>query len=509
MSSPSPSPPAGPATNSLVASPAAALGAARHALAGYAARVGAITVAALAGRLLFLGHQPLWRDEAFTAVVVRRPLGQMLDAVRADSAPPLAYILDHLVSGVASGPGALRVVAALAGAGAIPLAAALGRRIAGDRGGLITALVCALTPALVLSARDARMYALATTLVIAATLLLWRAVERPSAQRWAAYAAVTTLALYTQYFALFAVAAQLAAVLLVLRPGRRTVMSAALAAGVAVLMLVPWLLVARAQFAHIGDAFWVTRLGFLSVVGVFLPFFSGPPVDPWIPAKVSLLALQGFCAGAGVLIGCAWLVFFGRRRLSVQGRRAARFVLACGAGAVLLIMVVSVWKPVLDGRYTSVVWGPLLALVGAGFALLRVRALLVACLCAIGAASVGLAIADDHPDTPAAVGVLHAHVGPHDLIDATPSQYLLLEYYESNDLLSRTHVLGSDVAWYWGTAAYSPTTVVASVPPDVVVNGGTVYLVHRPSETDASLPPAYTVRWTQCLVDVCVSAYRR
>ncbi|HSP64782.1 MAG TPA: hypothetical protein VLO10_01200, partial [Candidatus Deferrimicrobium sp.] len=45
---------------------------------GYAATVGAVTLAALAGRLLFLGHQPLWRDEAFTAVVVQRPLGPML-----------------------------------------------------------------------------------------------------------------------------------------------------------------------------------------------------------------------------------------------------------------------------------------------------------------------------------------------------------------------------------------------------------------------------------------------
>ncbi len=471
-------------------------------------RLVAISAAALAGRLLFLAHQPLWRDEAFTAVVVRRPLGQMLDAVRADSAPPLAYLLDHLVSAVTSGPGALRLVAALAGAGAIPLAAALGRRIAGDRGGLITALVCALTPALVLSARDARMYALATTLVIASTLLLWRAVERPSPQRWAAYAAVTTLALYTQYFALFAVAAQLVAVLVVLRPSRRTMLSAGLAAAGAVLVMVPWLLAARAQFGHIGDAFWVTRLGFLSVVGVFLPFFSGPPVDPWIPAKVSLLALQGFCAAAGVLIGSAWLVFLGHR-LPPQGRRAARFVLACGAGGVLLIMLLSIWKPVLDGRYTSVVWGPLFALVGAGFALVRVRALLAACLCALGAASLGLAIADDHPDTPAAVAALRARVGPHDLIDATPSQYLLLEYYESHDLLARTHVLGSDVAWYWGTAAYAPTTLLASVPPDVVLDGGTVYLVHRPSEIDPSLPPVYTARWTRCWADVCVSAYRR
>jgi 4-amino-4-deoxy-L-arabinose transferase-like glycosyltransferase len=472
----------------------------------YAAAVWVVTGAGLAGRLLFLGHQPLWRDEAFTAVVVQRPWGQMLDAVRSDSAPPLGYLIDHLVAALWSGPAALRLVSALAGAGAIPLAAALGRRIAGDRGGIISALLGALTPALVLSARDARMYALATTLVMASTLLLWRAVERPSRLRWVAYAAVTALAVHTQYFALFAVAAQVAAVAVILRAGRRAALSAGLAAAVAMLSLAPWLFVARAQFMHVGDAFWVTRLGFLSVVGVFLPFFSGPPVDPWTPGKVTLLALQGFAAGAGVLIACAWLVFFGRR-LTRAGRRAALFLSGCGVGAVLLIMVLSAWKPVLDGRYASVVWGPLFAVVGGGFALVRRRALLVACLCAIGAASVGLAAADNHPDTPAAVSLLEATVGPHDLIDATPSQYLLLDYYESSALLSRTRVVATGVAWYWGTAAFAPGAVTASVPADVVSRGGMIYVVHRPSEGADSIPAGYAARSTRCWIDVCVTVY--
>jgi 4-amino-4-deoxy-L-arabinose transferase-like glycosyltransferase len=477
-------------------------------LSRYAAAVGVVTVGGLAGRLLFLGHQPLWRDEAFTAVVVQRPLGPMLDAVRSDSAPPLGYLIDHVVASLWSGPAALRLAAALAGTAAIPLGAALGRRVAGDRGGVVTALVCALTPALVLSARDARMYALATTLVMASTLLLWRAVERPSRLRWAAYAAVTALALYTQYFAIFAVAAQMVAVLVILRAGWRGTLATTLAAGAALLSLAPWLFVARAQFAHVGDAFWVTRLGFLSVVGVFLPFFSGPPVDPWTPDKVTLLALQGFAAGAGVLIGCAWLVFF-HRRLTAQGRRGALFLTGCGVGAVVLIMVLSAWKPVLDGRYASVVWGPLFALVGAGFALVRIRALLVVCLCAIGAASVGLSVADNHPDTPSAVALLDAQVGPHDIIDATPSQYLLLDFYESAALLSRTRVIATNVAWYWGTAAFAPRTVAASVPPAVISQGAAIYLVHRSSEAGEGIPAGYAARSTRCWVDVCVTVYRR
>src|ERR1700694_6223731 len=74
-------------------------------LASYAARVWAISVAGLLGRLLFIGYQPLWRDEAFTAVVVQRPLGQMLAAVRGGSAPPLLSLIDHAVASVSGSEG--------------------------------------------------------------------------------------------------------------------------------------------------------------------------------------------------------------------------------------------------------------------------------------------------------------------------------------------------------------------------------------------------------------------
>src|ERR1700736_3600519 len=100
-------------------------------LASDAARVWAISVAGLLGRLLFIGYQPLWRDDAVTAVW--------------------------------ASASALRLVPALAGAAAIPIIAALGRRVGGDRAGVISAVLAAVAPALVLSARDARMYALATT----------------------------------------------------------------------------------------------------------------------------------------------------------------------------------------------------------------------------------------------------------------------------------------------------------------------------------------------------------
>ena len=472
----------------------------------YAGRIWAISVAGLVGRLLFLDHQPLWRDEAFTAVVVQRPVGQMLDAVRADSAPPLAYLLDHAVAAVSSGPAAVRLVAAVAGAGAIPLGAALGRRIASTRAGVLTALLCAVTPALVLSARDARMYSLATTLVMASTLLLWRALERPTVVRWTLYAGATTLALYTHYFVVFAVLAQLVS-LLVLRARWRTVAAAALAAGVAALTLLPWLVAARAQFAHAGQPFWVQRFGFLPAVGVFLGFYSGPPIDPDTPDKVLLLTTQGFCAGAGVLVASAAAVFLWRR-VPASGRRGGRFVLACSLVAIALVVAAAAVRPVFDARYVSVVWGPLFAVVGAGLALIPWRALAAACLVAIAAPSIAVSAVVSHPDTPAAVAMLRSHVRAQDVVDASPSVVLLLDYYGDAQLQARTRVVQGSVDWFWGTAAFAPGTVVPAVPGEAAARGGVVYFVGEPADR-AGLGAGWTARSRQCWTGVCVTTYSR
>src|SRR6266852_5656231 len=61
----------------------------------YARGVVLLTAAGLAVRLLWLNHEPIWRDEAFTAVVEQRGVAGMLDAIHNDSTPPLSYLLTH------------------------------------------------------------------------------------------------------------------------------------------------------------------------------------------------------------------------------------------------------------------------------------------------------------------------------------------------------------------------------------------------------------------------------
>lgn len=488
---------------------------------GYGLTLGLITAIGAVLRLALLARQPLGIDEDFTAAVVIRPLGEMLAVVSRDSAPPLFYVLEWPVAQLSHGPAALRLVPALAGIALIPLLAALARRVAGDGAGLWAAALVAILPTTVLASENARMYAPAGTLVVAATLLLWRAVERsavgpprsepPAAQPprgtlWAAYGVVAAAAVWTDYFAAVALAGVLAA-LAWLRPPRRTLVLAGLTTVLAFASLSPWLVFAQAQLEHAGQGFWIPPLSPETIAGTFGQLFAGPPVDPGVPGRDVLVALQVIAvAAASVALAAVAFAPAGWRRLTPSGRRAAGFLLLACSGVVALAAV-SVWHPILEARYAGVMWLPLFALGGAGLAALP-RRLAGGLLVAVAVPSLALGTAITHPETASLLPEIESRVGPHDLVAADPNHYLLLLADASPTVRARLHVLAaSDPPWYFGTAAYPPDAVIHSVPAAVTAAGGTIFYVADPGAAPPLLPPGYVRLDQRCLVEVCLTTY--
>ncbi len=466
-------------------------------------RVALVTLAGGLFRLVFLGQQELWRDEAFTAVVVKRPLGDMLAAIAHDSAPPLSYLLDSAIARVDDSPWALRLVPAIAGTALIPLVAALARRIRGDGAAIWAAAFAALLPAVVLSARDARMYALGGTLAVAAVWLLWRAIDHPSRMRWLAYAIVVAAAIWTEYFDAVAIAAALAAAGWWLRPDRRTLIAALAATIMPALSLVPWLFIARAQFEHAATPFWVEPLGVVPVFGSLVQFVTGPQIDPGVPLRLPLQALQT-AAGLGALLAFGWLVARWTS-LGREGRRAAWFCLVAGAGGGVVLLIVSVVRPLFEARYASVTWLPLLVLAGAGLSLAP-RRVGVAVLVLLFLPSLVLSVAPSRAQTAELLPDLAGRVGERDFVEASPRQYLLLLAEAEPSLAERVHVVG-DVPWYWGTAAYPPGAVVQAVPASVASEGGRVLAIGEPEDDPPTVPAGYVQTAQVCRIRVCLTVY--
>ena len=165
-------------------------------------------LAALALRVARLGFQPLWWDEGYSAWFATHSLGQMAALTASDIHPPLYYALLHLWTLVAGpGPISLRVVSVAAGVAAIPVMFAAARRILGSRfAALLAAFLLAVNPLHVYYSQEARMYGL---MALLSTGVLWAAwdvfhrEDRRSTVPALAYVVLTTLALYTQYYAVF------------------------------------------------------------------------------------------------------------------------------------------------------------------------------------------------------------------------------------------------------------------------------------------------------------------
>lgn len=100
---------------------------------------------------------------------------------------------------------------------------------------------------------------------------------------------------------------------------------------------------------------------------------------------------------------------------------AAAYVALCGGLPLVGLVMISVWRSLLEARYAGVVWGPLFALVAIGIASMSrtwVKAVLAALL--VGP-TVGFSLLITHPDTPALIAYIAPRLQPNDFIDAAPA----------------------------------------------------------------------------------------
>jgi mannosyltransferase len=163
-----------------------------------------------------VGRPELWRDELASWSFASRPVPDLIAAARHTGATQLAYylVLHVWMAAFGDSAAAMRAPSVLAMAGAAACVALIGRRLAGNRAGLLAGLAFALAPSVSRFAQEARFYAFAVLVATLATLLLLRALDRPSAPRWLAYAASLALLGYVDVVALSVLAGHVAGAVL-------------------------------------------------------------------------------------------------------------------------------------------------------------------------------------------------------------------------------------------------------------------------------------------------------
>jgi mannosyltransferase len=185
-----------------------------------------LTIAlAAAVRITTLSFQSLWLDEIGTVVEAGRPWPSLFLALfDPQQGYPLYTLGMRLWSSLfGTGEVALRLPSAIAGICTVPLLYLLGRRLFGWKVGMLAAVFLALSPLAIWYSQEARAYAIMMLLTVAAWLLLWEALHRPTRSLWWALGVVTLLSLCThRLIAVLSLVGQLVYILYVARQGQFT-----------------------------------------------------------------------------------------------------------------------------------------------------------------------------------------------------------------------------------------------------------------------------------------------
>lgn len=312
-------------------------------------------------RAWHLGSSPLWYDEAFTAVLSRLPVYQMLNAVAGDVHPPLYYLVTwSVVHSVGSSPAVLRAPSVFFSILTLvnfhQLTADL--RLS-NRARLISLAVMTLLPFNLYYAQEARMYAMLQWLII----MQFRSVIK---REWMVFTLYTILALYTHNYAIFysAILALIALGRELVRPVTRyqsgvdniftctDIISLALSLLLAMVTWLPWSAVLYRQMDTISGNYWIPSLSLGSILQALYMAFAGNVPDPLIP-------ITALCLFIGLLL------------LGLAGLRKPRHLgldtLAFGPFAMAVVASI-IWQPVILYRGLIGMAAPLAALAGVSLA---------------------------------------------------------------------------------------------------------------------------------------------
>lgn len=301
--------------------------------------------------------RPPWHDEYFTAWAARLGPGDLLEALRLDSGPPLLYLLARLGTLLGIEPLAMaRAIAVLCSALAVALVAATAQRLWGTHAAWTAGLLLSCHPLALCWGSEGRAYGL----LLVATAWAWFELTRMEAESTHAWrlAAAVALACWSHSLGLV-LACALASVCLLLAPGTRRRALVAISAGLA--SHLPWLPVMIAQppaaiawMANLWDGLPIPRSTALALVRYLSPVAAaGEVVDLVSPPRVVELA------GAGLVL--SMLVLAARR-----GARLVPQVAAACLPALALGVLVAAGLPVLfPGRAQALVLTPFLVVLAA------------------------------------------------------------------------------------------------------------------------------------------------
>ena len=227
-----------------------------------------ILILAISARATQLTKADIWHDEGYTAAIIKQPLIDIIYTTTTDVHPPFYYIIMHFWQ-LLFGDSiiSLRSFSAACGVITIALLFFLLQKIFSKRIAIFGAFLAALGPFLIHYSDEARMYALAALIGVAATYAFIMAVDRKDKKTWwILYGFLVAIGIYTQYFLALLLPAHFVYLWLKIGGNRTAVIKIFtnkniwLAAGLCFLLFLPWLPVMISQVGRVNGEFWIPEV---------------------------------------------------------------------------------------------------------------------------------------------------------------------------------------------------------------------------------------------------------
>jgi glycosyltransferase involved in cell wall biosynthesis len=265
-------------------------------------------------------RQSIWFDEAYSAALIRKPIGKLIHFTGLDVHPPLYYLL---LKGWAALFGhselALRSLSMIAGLAAGVVGILLVRKLFSTRAAALAIPFVTFAPFLLRFYIEARMYALASLICISATYVLVCALETTAKRKrlvlWASYALLVTLGMYTLYYtALIWIVHGVwcTTISKSWHPRKLLKQPWVYACVTALILYIPWIGKFIGQLGNIQSGFWIGPITYKDIFNVFSMAVGYQPqwkLDSW-RSVIALAALWTF----GHLVFTAYRLTAGAQR---------------------------------------------------------------------------------------------------------------------------------------------------------------------------------------------------
>lgn len=153
--------------------------------------------------LLSSYHKDFWFDEAFSWIVAKTPINNLLMATAADNNPPLYYLFLHFWLKLNQSAFFLRLPSLIFGLLTLLLIYKIANWMFNQKTAFISTLLLSLSPLHYYYSAEARMYSMWSTICLTIFYLYLKILKKPKKSDYIFLAFCSLLASYTHYFTIF------------------------------------------------------------------------------------------------------------------------------------------------------------------------------------------------------------------------------------------------------------------------------------------------------------------